>query len=703
MATVKMDIERMRSVASGLSSTATTVESKYNSLSSAGSALGLSTQPLADVPGYVQDLRDQSTYIDGKVDWIILISSGGSGSFPDSGEVSYDVPGGEPDTLEEVETALGEVMAGLGSDLATSDHKKGDPRLSVLKTYLEKWGGRDRVVTTMYDQLGPEGALALTESVGNHVGLAYQASDDESDDESDEESESAQNTLELIKSSLYRASNAWPDDKAHEFGAGLVEAARRPDLKSPYSDNGISVRTESLTWLLYDAGDASGSFVLGAAEKIDEIQKEDDAYGVPGGWMWLGPSRFLPAVIDEADEGWALDAPSVALHALSEHPTAAYTFFNDDAKRIKYWTAEHDYGSFGDLSGAAAALDVASTDPSLTRSRPAETASIAALAIDGFASRDRFGPADRTDQGVEAAQSLEHILETYMPSVVDSYGAPQTAGNRPAADVNGDKVPDLLYNVTTPVGEQVKNSPWFDSASLDRVLGVVGRDGQALLDFRLAVNEAEVGSMPEGTTRDEFEVVARSWGAVEGAIANAIGTGSVKNAKADDEYAMAWIELAGMPASEISGLASRYAPPGLGKGAGWGAGAMVDWLKEQAVDTWASSASDEKEYQDAAADQAYSDLTLRLLFAADRAGLNGYQNPESGETLDGDSLGSAVRKNPDGSFRLITAEEFEGLSPDEQGRVRASLVSLAGSTDGMGTMVSSLQPSFEVQFLQRYP
>ena len=59
--------------------------------------------------------------------------------------------------------------------------------------------------------------------------------------------------------------------------------------------------------------------------------------------------------------------------------------------------------------------------------------------------------------------------------------------------------------------------------------------------------------------------------------------------------------------------------------------------------------------------------------------------------------------NPDGSYRLITAEEFERLDPSEQGKVRATLASLAVSTDGMGAMVTALKPSFEVQFLERYP
>lgn len=694
MATVKINIERMRSVASGLSSIATTVDEKYNSLSSAGSTLRLSTQALKDVPGYVQDLRDESTYIDGKVDWIVLVSSGDSGNVPDSGDVSYDVPGDEPDTIEEVETEIGKAMGDLGSDIASSDHEEGDPRIPALETYLEKWGDRGRVATAMYDRLGHEGTLALTEAVGNHAGLAYRAGE--------EESESARKTLELIKSSLHVASNTWPSDKARDFGAGLVDAARNPDLQSPYAANSAGVRTEALTWLLYDAGGASGSFLLGAAEKMDEIQRRDNEHGVMPGWTWYGPSRFLPAVVDEADEDWAFDTPSVVLHSLSGRPEAAFTFFNDDERRIEYWAGEHDYGLLGDLSGAAAALDAASTDPSMRRKHPAETASIAGLTIDAFANRDGFGPADRTDDGVEAAQSLEHILETYMPSVVNSYSASQTSGNRPQQDVNGDGVPDLVYTVTTPTGDQIPNSPWFNSASLDKVLGVVGRDGQALLDFRAAVNQAQYDSLPEGATREDLELVSNSWAMVEGSIANAIGTGGVEDAKADDEFAMAWIQLAGMPASEISGLVSTYAPPGLGKGAGWASNAMVDWLKQQAVDTWASSAKKEEDYQNAAADQAYSDFMLRMLFAADRAGLNGYQNPDSGEELD-ETLGDAVKRNPDGSFRLITAEEFENLDPEANSAVRAKLMGLAGTADGMGTTVGSVPANFETQFLERYP
>lgn len=678
MTLVKVNIDDLRSAASSLSTIADTVEGLYETTTAAGQKLNLSTAALASVPDYVQSLRDESTFLSAKVDWIVLINSDSEGNLPESGEVSYEVDGEDPDTLEEMETALGEAIAALGADIATSDYEEGDPRLETLNKYLDTWCGNKNVNAALFSSLGPDGTLALTEAVGNHVGLAYQASESES--------ELAQKTLAQLKLGLGIATKQWEPDYAQQFGADLVEAAQGLDYDSPYYRLGD--RNESLAYLLYDTTAASNEFVLGTAEKMDELQQAANERGLPSPWEWYGPSRFLPDMIDDADEGWAYDIPSIVMHNLALYYRPACEFFSADDRRVEYWAGQHPY-TRGDLSGIAAALDSASTNPLLTHDHKQDMASIAARGLEALAGREDFG-VERSQRGVEGAQSLEHILETYMDSLVVTYAnSPRRPGNT-----------DLTYNLSTAIGEDTDNSPWFSKETLDAVLGVVGRDGQALIDLRTAVNNAELNSLPEGSTDRTLELVAEAWGSTEGGIANAIGTGAIEAEKSNDEYAQAWIDLAGKPASELAGLAKTFAPEGTTKAVGWASDALINHLQEEASKTWASNADTETERQKAIADEAYSSYMLRLLWAADAAGLNGYQDPNSGLELNGNSI--ATVQNPDGSYRLITPEEYERLSEEDKQDANADLDSMATSADGLGTAATGVKNSFNQQFQERY-
>ena len=283
---------------------------------------------------------------------------------------------------------------------------------------------------------------------------------------------------------------------------------------------------------------------------------------MPSLWNWTGRPRILPGMVNEADQDWAFDIPSIIMHDLGDHHRASYEFFNGDDNRVAYWAGEHLYT--GDLSGIAAALDSASTDPSLTSAHKRETASIAARGLEAVAGREDFG-VEGGQRGVEGAQSLEHILETYMRSLAATYA---NSPSRPESD--------LTYDLATETNQIIADSPWFSRETLDSILGVVGRDGQAFIDLRTAVNNAEATSLPPGSDRQALSAVANLWGSTEGAIANAIGTGGINEAHSNDEHAQAWIDLAGKPASTLAGLLKKIAPVGTVMGVGWVSDAFVN-------------------------------------------------------------------------------------------------------------------------------
>ncbi|PHP51931.1 hypothetical protein [Actinomyces ruminis] len=90
----------------------------------------------------------------------------------------------------------------------------------------------------------------------------------------------------------------------------------------------------------------------------------------------------------------------------------------------------------------------------------------------------------------------------------------------------------------------------------------------------------------------------------------------------------------------------------------------------------------------------------RLLWAADTAGLNGYQDPNSGQELNSDSITSV--QEPDGTYRLITPQEYERLSDEDKATADTQLESLAKSADGMGTAGANVKTHFDQQFQERY-
>lgn len=701
MVKVSMNIENARSAVTSLNTAASDVEEAYNTLSSGGTFLYLSTAALVNVPSHVQTMRDMSKFLDEKIDLTVLINSNGGKNFPTTGTITYEVDK-EATTIDEMEVELGKALAKNAEGFATSDFQENDPRLAGMQTYMEKYGSDNEVMGSFYDTLTPAGALALVNAVGDHVGYTHSVSEDES--------ERAKSVLELLRLGLAAASEEWSEYKAKKYGENLVDAARNPDLKSKYSKKIIG-STEALNWFVYNNLGLSDSFVLGVAEKMDVIQQQDNKNGTPNGWQWTGPSRFLPAMIEESDGDWPFDTPASVFHALGKHPQAAYQFFNGNARRLTYWTAQHYYTSDG-LSGIAAAIDAASTDPAVMRKDPGGAATIASHGVNGIMGRSDIGPdtmyiplygdAYFGMKGTEVAGSISHILQTYFHSVADGYA---NSSEKPTADLDHDGVPDQTYTVTLPGGQAFENSPWFSRESLNKAFGIIGRDPQSMLNMRETLSNAETQRVNPGMEEKESEGMMTYWANVEGAVANAIGTAAINDAELKDKNAKAWIQLGSMGASEVAAKV-----PG-GKIASIGSDAFIDWLAKQAEEKWAKNASTEKEEQEALTDQALQDYKRRLLFAYDQAGLNGYQNdvdPKTGMSQHplSASHGDAVVEEPVGSghYRLITKQEYEKLPADKQSTVRTTLNSLAGTSVGWGNILAGelVESTFETGFKKRF-
>ncbi len=656
MTTIKANITSLRNVADSLSSMADDLGYGHGFYTPMLNSLQVSTSDLCSVPDYVQDLRDASSFARAKADTIELINSGDEHAFAPDGSVTFEASGPEADTLEEARTELGQTMAAVGSQIALDGAQDNGPQVTALRNAMDRWYSNGDVMAGFYDGLGPDGTLALTDEVGAVVGLYSNASEDRKAE--------AAALMQRLRQGLHSASWKWTPQEAETFGERLVGAAVNGDPESEYFR--LDGYNEALNWLFIDSSPFRDDLVLGATQEMDRHNKKSIDSGLNYSWTYFGPPRFLPSLVDVEEVPWFYQTDAVLMHALGDNHTAAYEFFHDDSTRIDTWAGSHSYGGTG-LAGVASALDAASTGPGIKRQHPEETAEIAGHGLAALAGRSDFG-VERGQQGVEAAPYLEHMLETYLPSVVDSY-ADNLTDQDPASPLWKHEFTDVYGSSAT--------GPYFSKHMLDKVIGVIGRDDQSLLDFRGAVTRAESGALPTGSDHDVLERAAGEWFKVEGSIAHALGTGGLEAAKSQDEYVKAWIELAEYPTGELAGLASSS---GVGKPAGWVVSDLIKRLSAEAEKAWASSAQDEASLQDEAAQKAYDQLRIRLLLQADAAGLTGYKLDPSNRTL-GD-LKSATVKTPDG-YQLITQEELDNLPDQKKAEAKANLLSMATGVNGL--------------------
>ena len=669
MVQVSMNIEDARGAANFLGNVATGVEGEYTNLSSEGSYHYVSTEALVEVPNYVQTMRDMSKFLDGKVDLAILINSNSGNSFQDSGTITYEVDA-EATTLDAVESELGEALAKNAEEFVSSDFQEDDPRLAAIQRYMAKYAPNDDVMENFYDTLTPEGTLALVNAVGEHMGATHNVSE--------EERNRARLALLLLKRGLAVASEAWPEDKAQKFGANLVDSAPSLSAEPKYYKRGNGI--EALAWLMYDNADLSDSFVLGAAEKMHEVQQQGNY-----SWEWIEPSHFLPAMVKESDVEWALDIPSVAMHGLGQHPSAAFGFFDGDGgdERLDYWTNKHYYSSHS-VAGTAAALDAASTDPTNMSEHPERAAEMASWAVNCLTQNS-----DYDDGDLPVGASFEHVLETYMPGVHESI----TDREQGPVRSDGSDVSIIGESVERKNYDNVSRGyqPVFNERALAKAIATIGNNGQAMIDMAKAVQDNTDRAAVE-TSKEAMGSELKNVSRVEGFFEHAIGASEIAGEQEREEKARAWVQLLSMPVSTFASAAAAAVPGPAKEPAGWAASILVDNMKEGAIAGWESQTRAAITHANHSAGQKRADLDANLLLALAEQGKAGYQTrgEDNGDTAPLPTARSElIRTNPDGTKRLITRAELNAMSPEERECAVRSLREIAESSDGYGPYLAS--------------
>ncbi|MCR2053709.1 hypothetical protein NSA19_12850 [Actinomyces bowdenii] len=661
---IVIDIEALRGVAGNMRTLATRVEGKKDTLYSRAMSLDtVGTSSLSTVAEDVQSLKDHATALDARVDLAILHNSGDGKNVPETGTISYTVEGEDSAEPEDVERELGVAIADLGDDIATSDYQEGDPRVELLRSKMQTWNANANVMGATFDSWGPEGTLAVTTAVGDHLGFVYDASE--------EQTEIAQKTLELVKSGLGTATQEWSDAKAEQFGRDMVDTAVRGYSSPEYQRRfGVVPPRDAMAYIAYENTSASGAFVLGAIEqatihekKYRELTGQEEGSGL-WGYSASHPPQFLQAMVGGINLDQAMDIPANLLGDLAHHPEESFRFFDEDHERAEYWVIDRKYKD--DFNAIGEALETASTDPRVRYNHSKGAAEVAALAINGLGSRSDFGESGQNPPGgMAAADSVGRIVSTYVEGMNRSI----TDGDTSAQpwDLKSYRADDVEGSDRTPL------LPKFDSVGLGNVLNVIGRDGGAFLELRRAQNAYQEEVIRPGMGDQQFKDAAEHLGKVEGFVARTIGTGEIKDAQAHDAHMKAWIELGGKSASEIAGIGASYAPPGVGTAISWGSNQLINDLAKKAESSWANTTAGTVAEQNRQAEVAQNQFVRSLLMSADADGLAGYQNgekPLSAATYDEDGHlvegNPAAVENPDGTFRLMTRQEYDTMVSEVQ-------------------------------------
>ena len=66
------------------------MEDRYNDLYSTAKTLDLPRTRLLGLPGYVESLRDEASFLSAKADWLEIVNTGDDGTAPGPGAVGHE-------------------------------------------------------------------------------------------------------------------------------------------------------------------------------------------------------------------------------------------------------------------------------------------------------------------------------------------------------------------------------------------------------------------------------------------------------------------------------------------------------------------------------------------------------------------------------------------------------------------------------------
>ena len=391
---VSIDIAALEGAISALTSLASKIESERMRICS-GTPCPVPSLSDGAVAAVATWLSDQEPELSTRLDLARLLDTEGAGV------ATYTT---DADTLANTQQMLGRELADRVNDVSY------DTDADDLEALSEILAGRvsdQLVMSAMFQDLEPQGtAHAITILEQNHWGGSGQ--------------DGAPLDLAMtLRSGLATASKE-PSFPAETYGADMVRWFTAPMLSDDEQDwmmehDMSSMKGASLLAFMMRDVDYDPDFLTGAADTLDtfEQQMKDSDFGEAAYWYnHNGYSAF-----NEGEEMTYADPMAEMMRAMSRQPEVGLDFFSG-AERRDFYFDKRDWSNDG-YDGIAAVADRASTDPATVRDNPEMAALIASQFVDQTADSEGFNAEDAR----AAADSVGHLLKSYMPSMAASLDA----------------------------------------------------------------------------------------------------------------------------------------------------------------------------------------------------------------------------------------------------------------------------------------
>ncbi|MGH8775798.1 MAG: DUF6571 family protein [Jiangellaceae bacterium] len=536
MVRVSIDVPALRGVITGLGDVVDLVFDEWSAVASAAGR-GLTVVSALNALGeHTSAITASASDLQARVDLAVLVNGGDRSSW--DGPVSYDVPA---DTPEGTREQIGIEFADAFGDLPSDPRDREDvEHLGELAQLLDRYQDDEDVTNTMFDRLGPEGALRVPEAL-KYFADAY-----------------SRNLMSMGSEDLF-----WDDDThmmeriqqlqqqfMESYGNALATSSNSSAFDDGFAQDLVTVVTgdnTTLGWGLSQIlrhGTYEADFLTTIGTGLYDWEKEQD------GRVWGG--RF-----DGDLDTWTLGTeggdgyydPFVGLfEAMGRTPEAALDFINpggeEAVERAQYiiqdrtW-AHDDFNSLGIMLDAAATSFRDHDDP-----QSARAAWVASATIHFLAERDegRNGRAI----GDAGKDSLGHILATYISDV-------DRIANGPGGSFGTyDPLQSVPWEDGLPIGAD------FEYDHLRDVMQEVLTDDDAVAQIAHASAEWNAYRMNvaaadwDGDVTDMSRVQAavdRS-SALNGFVLGAMEVGTEAEAREADERAQMYLDIA----SDVVGL-----------------------------------------------------------------------------------------------------------------------------------------------------
>lgn len=432
MATVKIDMEQLRSAKSAMQRLSGAIDNQRHK-ASAASPIDLPSLGDPTLGRTARYLRDRLPEVQAVIDLGTLLATHGATS------ASYD----------STTTSVADVRRRLGLELARTAKALKGKRTTPgewkrFGDLLATYAGDREVTKVLFDELGPQGTVQLMHQL--EVGMRLRP---------DDQRAVYAKVAENVRAALAAASRNPAFDSA-AFGRGLVESSLAPSARGK--------EAASILAFLMDDVDYDDRFLTAAVTELDAFERQEGQD--PTFWyLHNGVSELNALLTNPPPDGVGADPMAVVMKALGRNTEVGYRFLADP-ERQRYYFDQRTWKADG-YEGVSMAADKIATDLRLLERDPQGVTRLAAAFVHYVTDSDGFDPENAKD----ASPYVSDLLAFYSPSVAHALrgGGVQ------------DRLPYSAELSTSGLGRQVL--PVFSRADLVNLVGVGMSTGEGMTNL----------------------------------------------------------------------------------------------------------------------------------------------------------------------------------------------------------------------------